>query len=73
VFAFAYLVIAYQLVGAVTRRFPGEERSALVAAVIIVSVGVFWLVAFVRIKTERVQAAERPGMFGSDDELSSTR
>jgi hypothetical protein len=32
VFAFAYVVIAYQLVGAVTRRFPGDERFALVAA-----------------------------------------
>jgi hypothetical protein len=107
VFAFAYAVIAYQLVGAVTRRFPGDERLALVAAMIIVSVmtvfaavlvgdswsigaevlrvgnghlsyrterlpwrqyrpaiiatalGVFWLVAVVRIKTARVQAAER--------------
>src|SRR3954467_6318325 len=38
VFAFAYVVIAYQLAGAVTRRFPGEERFARVAAVIIVSV-----------------------------------
>jgi hypothetical protein len=38
VFAFAYVVIAYQLVGAVTRRFSGDERFALVAAVIIVSV-----------------------------------
>jgi hypothetical protein len=93
----------------VTRRFSGDERFALVAAVIIVSVmtvfvavlvgdswsigaevlrvgnghlsyrterlpwrqyrpaiiatalGVFWLVAGVRVKTERVQAAERRG------------
>jgi hypothetical protein len=36
-FAFAYLVIAYQLVGALTQRFPGDERFALVAAVIILS------------------------------------
>ena len=120
-FAFAYVVIAYQLVGAVTRRFPGDERFALVAAVITVSVmtvfaavlvgdnwsigaevlrvgnghlsyrterlpwrqfrpaiiatalGVFWLVAVVRIKTERVQAAERRAMFGTDDELYSNR
>jgi len=109
VFAFAYVIIAYQLVGAVTRRLAGHERFALVAAVIIVSVmtvfvavlvgdswsigaevlrvgnghlsyrterlpwrqdrpaitatalGVFWLVAAVRVKTERVQAPERPG------------
>ena len=121
VFAFAYVVIAYQLVGAVTRRFPGDERFALVAAVITVSVmtvfaavlvgdnwsigaevlrvgnghlsyrterlpwrqyrpaiiatalGLFWLVAVVRIKTERVQAAERRAMFGTDDELYSNR
>lgn len=107
VFAFAYVVIAYQLVGAVTRRFAGDERFALVAAIIIVSamttfaavlvgdswsiatevlrvgnghlsyrterlpwrqyrpamiataVGVFWVVAVVRIKTERMQAAEQ--------------
>ena len=107
VFAFAYVVIAYQLVGAVTHRFHSDERFALIVAVIIVSVmtvsatvlvgdnwsigaevlrvgnghlsyrterlpwrqyrpaiiatalGVFWLVAIVRIKTERVQAAER--------------
>jgi hypothetical protein len=38
VFAFAYVVIAYQLAGAVTRRFSGDERFALVAAVIVVSV-----------------------------------
>jgi hypothetical protein len=38
VFAFAYVVIADQLVGAVTGRFSGDERFALVAAVIIVSV-----------------------------------
>ena len=37
-FAFAYVVIAYQLVGAVTRRFSGDGRFALVAALIIVSV-----------------------------------
>ncbi len=37
VFAFAYVVIAHQLVGAVTRRFLDDERFALVAAVIIVS------------------------------------
>src|SRR4029453_12126342 len=37
VFAFAYVIIAYQLVGAVTHRFAGDERLALVAAVIIVS------------------------------------
>jgi len=120
VFAFAYMLIAYQLVGAVMRRFPGE-RFALVAAVIIVSVmtvfaavlvgdglsigaevlrvgnghlsyrterlpwrhyrpaiiatalGVFWLVAVVRIKTDRAQPAERQGMFGTDDELYSNR
>jgi hypothetical protein len=121
VFAFAYVVIAYQLVGAVTRRFSGDERFVLVAAVIIVSVmtvfvavlvgdswsigaevlrvgnghlsyrterlpwrqyrlaiivtalGVFWLVAVVRIKTERVHAAERRAMSGTDDELYSNR
>jgi ABC-type Fe3+ transport system permease subunit len=115
------VVIAYQLVGAVTRRFPGDERFALVAAVIIVSVmtvvaavlvgdnwsigaevlrvgnghlsdrterlpwrqyrpaiiamalGVFWLVAVVRIKAERAQAAERRNMFGADDELYLNR
>jgi hypothetical protein len=38
VFALGYVVIAYQLVGAVTRRFPADERFARVAAVIIVSV-----------------------------------
>ena len=38
VFAFVYVIIAYQLVGAVTHRFCGDERFALVAAVIIVSV-----------------------------------
>jgi hypothetical protein len=37
VFGLAYLVIAYQLVGAVTRRFPGDERFALAAALIAVS------------------------------------
>jgi hypothetical protein len=106
-FAFAYLMIAYQLVGALTRRFTRDERFALVTAVIIVSVmtavaavpagdswsiaaevlrvgnghlsyrterlpwrqyrsaviatalGLFWLIAVVRIKTARVQAAER--------------
>jgi hypothetical protein len=106
VFAFAYVAIAYHLVGGVTRRFQDDERFALVAAIIIMSVmtafaavlvgdswsiateilrvgnghlsdrterlpwrqyrpgmiaaalGVFWLVAGVRIKTERVQAAD---------------
>ena len=38
VFAFAYVVIAYHLVGAVTRRFAGDERFALVAAAISVSI-----------------------------------
>lgn len=37
VFGIAYMAIAYQLAGAVTRRFPGDERFALVAALIIVS------------------------------------
>jgi hypothetical protein len=37
VFGLAYVAIAYQLVGAVTRRFPGDERFALAAALIIVS------------------------------------
>lgn len=37
-FAFAYVVIAYQLVGAVTHRFSSDERFARIAAVIIVSV-----------------------------------
>src|SRR3982751_6123204 len=37
-FAFAYVVIAYQLVGAVTRRFSDDARLVLVLAVIIVSV-----------------------------------
>jgi hypothetical protein len=107
VFAFAYIVIAYQLVGAVTHRFSGDERFALVAAIMIVSfmtafaallvgdswsiatevvrvgnghlsyrterlpwrqyrramiataVGVFWLVAVVRIKTETMQPTEQ--------------
>jgi hypothetical protein len=106
-FAFAYIGIAYQLVGRVTRRFPGDERFALAAAIIIVSVmtafaavlvgdswsiatevlrvgnghlsyrterlpwrqyrpamiatafGVFWLIAVVRIKTERMHGAEQ--------------
>ena len=121
VFAFAYVVIAHQLVGAVTRRFIDDERFALVAAVIIVSamtvfaavlvgdswsigaevlrvgnghlsyrterlpwqlyrpaiiataLGVFWLVAAVRIRTEKMQAAERRALFGTDDELYSNR
>jgi hypothetical protein len=34
---------------------------------------VVWLVAVVRIKTERLQAAERRAMFGTDDELYSNR
>ena len=38
VFGFAYVAIAYHLVGVVTRRFSSDERFALVAAVIIVSV-----------------------------------
>ena len=38
VFGFAYVAIAYQLVGVVTRRFSSDERFALLAAVIIVSV-----------------------------------
>ena len=38
VFAFAYVVVAYQLVGVVTRRFSGDEPFALVAALIVVSV-----------------------------------
>jgi hypothetical protein len=84
------VVIACQLVGAVTRRFPGAEvlrvgnghlsyrterlpwrqyRPAIIAT----ALGVFWLVAVVRIKTERVQAAERRAMFGTDDELYSNR
>jgi hypothetical protein len=37
VFGFAYVAIAYQLVGGVTRRFSSDERFALLAAVIIVS------------------------------------
>ena len=121
VFALVYMVIAYQLVGAVTHRFPGDERFARAAALIVVSVmtvvaavlvgdswsigaevlrvgnghlsyrterlpwrqyrpaivltalGVFWLVAVVRIKTDSVQAAERPAMIGTDDELHSSR
>jgi hypothetical protein len=120
-FAFAYAIIAYQLVGAVTHRFSGDERLALVAAVIIVSVmtvfvavlvgdswsigaevlrvgnghlsyrterlpwrqyrpaiiatalGVFWLVAAVRVKTERVQPLSDAATFGPDDELYSNR
>jgi hypothetical protein len=106
-FAFAYVLVAYQQVGAVTHRFPSDERFALIVAVIIVSVmtvsaavlvgdnwsigaevlrvgnghlsyrterlpwrqyrpaiiatalGVFWLVTIIRIKAERVQAAEQ--------------
>ena len=37
VFGFAYVAIAYQLVGVVTRRFSSDERLALLAAVSIVS------------------------------------
>jgi len=45
VFAFGYVVVAYQLVGAVTRRFAGDERFARVAAVIGVSVMTVFAVA----------------------------
>jgi hypothetical protein len=38
VFAFAYVAVAYQLVAAVSRRFSSDERFALVAALVIVSV-----------------------------------
>jgi hypothetical protein len=38
VFAWAYVVIAHHLVGAITRRFPGDERFALAAATTAVSV-----------------------------------
>ncbi len=38
VFTIAYVVIAYQLAGAITRRFPRDERFALGAATIVVSV-----------------------------------
>jgi hypothetical protein len=38
VFGFAYVAITYHLVGAITRRFSADERFALVAAVLIVSV-----------------------------------
>ena len=37
IFGFAYVAIAYQVVGLVVRRFSSDERAALVAAVIIVS------------------------------------
>jgi hypothetical protein len=37
------------------------------------ALGVFWLGSVVRIKTERVQAAERRAMFGPDDERYSNR
>src|SRR4051812_8005128 len=36
-FAFAYALIAYQLVGVVMRRFPSDERFALATAVVVVS------------------------------------
>jgi hypothetical protein len=36
-FAFAYALIAYQLVGMVTRRFSGDERLALATALAVVS------------------------------------
>jgi hypothetical protein len=114
VFAFAYVVIVYQLVGVVTRRISVDERFALSLAVIIASVmtlfvtvlvgdswsigaeilrvgnghlgdrterlpwrqyrpaitatalGVFWLVAAVRVKSERVHSTERRAMFGNE-------
>jgi hypothetical protein len=47
VFAFAYVVIAYQLVGGVARRFPDDGRFALAAAVIIVSVMTVFAVVLV--------------------------
>ncbi len=47
VFAGAYAVIAYRLVGAVTRRFTGDGRFARAAAVIIVSVMTVAAVALV--------------------------
>ena len=47
--------------------------SSGMAAILATALGVFWLVAVVRIKTERVQAAERRAMFGTDDELYSNR
>jgi hypothetical protein len=37
------------------------------------ALGMFWLVAVVRIKTQRVQAAERRALFATDDELYSNR
>jgi hypothetical protein len=36
-FAFAYVVMAYQLAGVVTRRFSDDERFALAVAMIIMS------------------------------------
>ena len=42
-------------------------------AIVAAALGVFWLIAIVRIKTERVQAAERQSMFGIDEELYSNK
>jgi hypothetical protein len=46
-----------------------QYREAITAT----ALGVFWLVAAVRVTTERVQPTERRAMFGTDDELYSNR
>jgi hypothetical protein len=46
-----------------------QHRPAILAT----ALGVFWLVAVVRIKKDREQPAQRQGMFGTDDELYSNR
>ena len=53
-----------------TERLPWRQyRPAIIAT----TLGVFWLVAVVRIKTDRGHAAERRAMFGTDDELYSNQ
>jgi len=53
-----------------TERLPWRQyRPAIIAT----ALGVFWLVAVVRIKTERGQGAERRAMFGTAEELHSKR
>jgi hypothetical protein len=53
-----------------TERLPWRQyRPAIIAA----ALGVFWLAQSSGSKTERVQAAERRVMFGTDDRLYSNR
>jgi hypothetical protein len=120
-FAFAYVVIAYQLVGGIMQRISADERFALASAVIIVSamtvfvavlagdswsigaevlrvgnghlgdrterlpwrqyrpaitataLGVFWLVAAVRVRRERVQSTERRAVLGSCTQIGDSQ